>query len=160
MRARSRDGHEELARSHPAGIGRDAGDLHIAAGEGQSGRARELDQPHRTRREGVLHGDWRGTCNDAPRPSLLTAIFTGVLYCRLTQCVRAVAGLFDISAPHQEMLYMKRFALIAAVMLVAACAADDDAAMTDTGAAMTPAPADTAMMSDTTMMHDTTAVTP
>ncbi len=54
---------------------------------------------------------------------------------------------------------MKRLTLIAAVMLVAACASNDDAAMTDTGAAMTPAPADTAMMMDTTdtgMVHDTT----
>lgn len=48
---------------------------------------------------------------------------------------------------------MKRLALVAAVMLLAACAADDDAEMTDTGAAMTPAPADT-MMADS-MSHDT-----
>ena len=56
---------------------------------------------------------------------------------------------------------MKRLTLIAAVMLVAACASNDDAAMTDTGAAMTPAPADTAMPMDTMtmdtgMVHDTT----
>jgi hypothetical protein len=57
------------------------------------------------------------------------------------------------------MLHMKRFALIAAVMLVAACAADDDAEMTDTAAAVMPAPADTAMM-DTSMVHDTTPATP
>ena len=50
---------------------------------------------------------------------------------------------------------MKRLALVAAVMLVAACASGDDDAMTDTTNTMTPAPADTAMM-DTTMMHDTT----
>ena len=50
---------------------------------------------------------------------------------------------------------MKRLAFVAAVMLVAACASGDDASMTDTGAAMTPPPADTAMMSDTAMMHDT-----
>lgn len=50
---------------------------------------------------------------------------------------------------------MKRLALVAAVMLVAACASGEEASMTDTGAAMTPPPADTGMMSDTTMMHDT-----
>ena len=52
---------------------------------------------------------------------------------------------------------MKRLTLIAAVMLVAACAANDDAALTDTGAAMTPAPADTMPMdtTDTGMVHDT-----
>lgn len=50
---------------------------------------------------------------------------------------------------------MKRLALVAAVMLVAACASGEEASTTDTGAAMT-APADTAMMStDTAMQHDT-----
>jgi len=51
---------------------------------------------------------------------------------------------------------MKRIALVAAVLVLAACSKKDDAAV-DTGAAMAPAPAamDTAMKAmDSTMMKD------
>lgn len=50
---------------------------------------------------------------------------------------------------------MKRLALIAAVMLVAACAKQDETPATDTAATMTPPPADTMTMPADTMMADT-----
>ena len=58
---------------------------------------------------------------------------------------------------------MKRLAIVAAVLVVAACTARDDRAASDTGAtgaAMSPAPADTGMMKSDTgaMRHDTGAM--
>ncbi|HVF39348.1 MAG TPA: hypothetical protein VM939_05560 [Gemmatimonadaceae bacterium] len=56
---------------------------------------------------------------------------------------------------------MKRIALVAAVLALAACSPKADEAAVDTGAAMAPAPAamDTGMkMMDTTMMKDSAAM--
>lgn len=53
---------------------------------------------------------------------------------------------------------MKRIALVAAVVALAACSPKDEPAVVDTGAAMAPAPAmmDTGMKMDSAMMMDTT----
>jgi len=48
---------------------------------------------------------------------------------------------------------MKRIALVAAVLLLAACTKKDETPV-DTGAAMAPAPMDTGMMMDSTAMKD------
>jgi hypothetical protein len=56
---------------------------------------------------------------------------------------------------------MKRLAIVAAVLFIAACRTENRTEVTDTSApAMTPAPADTGAKADTTQKSDTTKKTP
>ncbi len=55
---------------------------------------------------------------------------------------------------------MKRLAIVAAVLFIAACRTENRTEVTDTSApAMTPAPADTGAKMDTTPKSDTTKAT-